>query len=71
MTIDSINNTANRLKAEGYNVSACSLRAWVRDGSMPASMVGSKSLLYYPVVVAHIKLGRAVTAEEALEQEVG
>ena len=69
MLVDTINNTAQRLPCEGYNVAACTLRAWIHDGSLPASWSGKKALLYYPAVLARIKLGRAVTIDEVLEME--
>ncbi len=70
--VDSVNNTAARLHSEGYNVAACALRAWIRDGSLPASKSGIKALLYYPLVLARIKSGKAVTLDdiEDNEQEV-
>ncbi len=47
----SISETHRRLLAEGHHVSQNALRAWVRQGILPAARIGRTCLLFYPNVI--------------------
>lgn len=40
--VNTIPATYQRLRAEGYRVSLCTLRGWVRTGILPAAFCGEK-----------------------------
>lgn len=60
-----IREAVKRAKGEGLPVSEYTLRRWVRDGVIPARMIGSKALIFYPNLVAYIRCdgGTPSTAE--------
>lgn len=55
--INTIPSTYQRLRAEGYAVSVCTLRRWVRQGILPAAYAGQKALIYYPNVIRVLQEG--------------
>ena len=58
--VDTIPKTCKRLREEGYKVSLCTLRGWVRQGILPAAYAGQKAqkaLLYYPNVIKVLQEG--------------
>ncbi len=46
--VATIPKTYERLKKEGYAISLCTLRRWVKQGILPAAFAGQKALVYYP-----------------------
>ncbi len=46
--VNTIPKTYKRLKEEGYTISICTIRRWVRQGILPAAFAGQKALIYYP-----------------------
>lgn len=62
--INTIPATYQRLREEGYRVSLCTLRGWVRNGTLPAAFCGEKrprALVSYANVlrVLHEGTGRS------------
>lgn len=55
--VDTIPKIHKRLREEGYMVSLCTLRGWVRQGILPAAYAGHKVLLYYPNVIKVLQEG--------------
>ena len=55
--VDTIPQIHKRLREEGYKVSVCTLRGWVRQGILPDAYAGQKVLLYYPNVLKVLKEG--------------
>ena len=49
--LDTIKNTLDRLRAEGYMISEAALRGWVRSGEIRRIPQGRKSLIYFTDVV--------------------
>lgn len=68
MLVDSIANTAVKLKNDGYNVSETALRRWVKADELPARKIGTKKLLYYPDVIAKITFGTKAKIETEEEK---
>ena len=46
--VNTIPKTYKRLKEEGYTISICTIRRWVRQGILPAAFAVQKALIYYP-----------------------
>jgi len=61
----SIPKTAARCKAEGIPLLEKGIRRFVKDGSLLSIQTGTKTLIYFPNVVAFIKRGnrKVETAE--------
>lgn len=60
--INTIPTTYQRLRAEGYQVSLCTLRGWVRNGTLPAAFCGEKrprALISYENVMRILREGTA------------
>lgn len=55
--VASIPQTYKRLHEEGYQVSMCTLRRWVRQGILRAAYAGQKALIYYPNVLQVLREG--------------
>lgn len=47
----SVCETIARAKEEGYPISECALRGWIKRGDIPVRHSGRRILLYYPNVV--------------------
>ena len=51
-----IPGTVARAKADGFPISAYTLRRWVKTGTIPARIAGrSKYLFYYPNLTHYLK----------------
>ena len=59
--VGTIRQIHQRLIQEGYRVSECALRRWVKDGQLPAIRTGNKALISYDRVLEVLK-GASVTA---------
>lgn len=59
--VGTIRQIQHRLIREGYQISECALRRWVKDGRLPAIRTGNKALISYDRVLEVIK-GAPVTA---------
>ena len=59
MDVNTIHETAERLKAEQIPVTEYTHRRWVRSGKIPAAHCGAKALVFYPNVLAYIQRGDA------------
>ena len=49
--VGTIREVHHRLMQEGYRVSECSLRRWVKEGKLPAIHTGNKALISYNKVL--------------------
>lgn len=59
-----IPQTLQRLKEEGYCVTQCALRSWVKTGKIPARYCGNKAYLYYPNVILFLQGGDIAPMDE-------
>ena len=59
--VGTIRQIHRRLIREGYQISECALRRWVKDGTLPAIRTGNKALISYDRVLEVLK-GAPVTA---------
>ena len=55
--VATIPKTYERLKKEGYAISLCTLRRWVKQGILPAAFAGQKALIYYPNLLKILREG--------------
>lgn len=55
--VNTIPQTYKRLKEEGYSVSLCAIRRWVKQGALPAAYAGQKALIYYPNLLKILREG--------------
>lgn len=49
--VGSIREVHHRLMQEGYQVSECALRRWIKEGILPAIHTGNKALISYNKVL--------------------
>lgn len=49
--VGTIRQVQQRLIREGYQVSECALRKWVKEGKVPAVYTGNKALISYDRVL--------------------
>lgn len=49
--VGTIREIHRRLTQEGYLVSECALRRWIKEGKLPAVHTGSKALISYSKVL--------------------
>ena len=49
-----IHETVARSKAEGIPVTEYTLRAWIKRGDLPVRKIGTKSLIYWPNLIAYL-----------------
>ena len=49
--VGTIREVHHRLMQEGYRVSECALRRWVKEGKLPAIHTGNKALISYNKVL--------------------
>lgn len=56
--LDTISNTHKRLRENGYMVSECTVRGWVRSGLLASIRCGRKSLIFYDKTVQLIESGK-------------
>lgn len=54
-----IRETVRRSQADGLPLSEYTLRKWTKSGVIPTCQAGTKTLIYYPNVVAYLQ-GRDV-----------
>ena len=59
----SIRQIHQRLKAEGHQVSEGMIRAWVKQGILPASFSGKKAYIQYRNVLRLLEQGTSVITE--------
>lgn len=50
-----VREAVQRAKADGLPVSEYTLRRWIKTGQIPVRSVGSKSLIYYPLLVSFLQ----------------
>ncbi len=50
-----ISEAVRRAKAEGYSVTECCLRRWIKCGEIPYRTAGRKILLFYPNLVSYLR----------------
>lgn len=55
-----IREAVQRAKSDGMPVSEYTLRQWVKTGEIPTRRAGTKTLLYYPNLVAYLQSGDEV-----------
>ena len=55
--LDTIANTHRRLRENGYMVSECAVRSWVKRGLLPSVKCGRKNLIFYTAVVQMLESG--------------
>lgn len=60
--VGTIREIHRRLMQEGYQVSECALRRWVKQGILPATYSGSKALISYERVIELLNAVPAVAA---------
>lgn len=58
--VGTIRQIHQRLKQEGFYIGEATLRQWVRDGTLPSTPVGNRTLIAYKNV-KKILCGAAVT----------
>ncbi len=49
--VGTIRQVHQRLVCDGYQVSECALRRWVKQGLLPAAYSGTKALISYDRVI--------------------
>lgn len=49
--VGTIREIHRRLMQEGYRVSECALRRWIKEGKLPAVHTGNKALISYNKVL--------------------
>lgn len=49
--VGTIREIHRRLVQEGYQVSECALRRWIKEGKLPAVRTGNKALISYNKVL--------------------
>lgn len=59
--VGTIRQIHRRLTREGYRISECALRRWVKDGRFPVIYTGNKALISYERVLEVLE-GASVTA---------
>lgn len=55
-----IRAAVTRAKEEGLPVSEYTLRAWIKNGSVPVVYAGTRALVYYPNILHYLKTGDPV-----------
>ena len=61
----SIREIHQRLKAEGHHISEGTIRAWVKQGILPASFIGKKAYIQYKNVIRLLEQGTRTPDEPA------
>lgn len=49
--VGTIRQVHGRLTQEGYQISECALRKWIKEGRLPAVYTGNKALISFEKVV--------------------
>ncbi len=50
-----VREAVERAKQDGFPVSECALRRWIKTGAVPVRKAGKKQLLYYPNLLQFLK----------------
>lgn len=67
----SIHDTAQRCADEKIPLAECAIRRLVREGTIPATIIGNKAMVYWPNLLRFIENGNNVTPEEPPHQSGG
>lgn len=63
--VGSVREIHKRLREEGYLVGQATLRAWIKQGILPAVRVGNKSLVAYSNVLNVLMVERRVATVDS------
>ena len=55
--VGTVQQIAQRLHSNGYQVSEYALRRWIREGAIPSVRTGKKFLVTYDRVVEYLETG--------------
>lgn len=60
--VGTVQQIAQRLHSNGYQVSVYALRRWIKDGTIPSVRTGKKFLVTYDRVVEYLETGTIMPA---------